>query len=169
MSRKIKFGTIDVTVDGEKLQVGDFAPEFRAINNDLSDYSSKEDEGKIRLISVIPSIDTSVCEIQTTMFTKAAENFSNDVVLITISNDLPFAQARFSEDKEISNNKFVSDYIYNDFSKKYSTLINEFQLLNRSVFVVDKDNKIVYSEYLDQNTDLPEYEKAIEIVKKLDK
>lgn len=169
MSRKIKFGTIDVTVDGEKLQVGDFAPEFRAINNDLSDYSSKEDEGKIRLISVIPSIDTSVCEIQTTMFTKAAENFSDDVVLITISNDLPFAQARFSEDKEISNNKFVSDYIYNDFSKKYSTLINEFQLLNRSVFVVDKDNKIVYSEYLDQNTDLPEYEKAIEIVKKLDK
>ena len=58
MSRKIKFGTIDVTVDGEKLQVGDFAPEFRAINNDLSDYSSKEDEGKIRLISVIASIDT---------------------------------------------------------------------------------------------------------------
>lgn len=169
MSRKIKFGTIDVTVDGEKLQVGDFAPEFRAINNDLSDYSSKEDEGKIRLISVIPSIDTSVCEIQTTMFTKAAENFSDDVVLITISNDLPFAQARFSEDKEISNNKFVSDYIYNDFSKKYSTLINELQLLNRSVFVVDKDNKIVYSEYLDQNTDLPEYEKAIKIVKKLDK
>lgn len=169
MSRKIKFGTIDVTVDGEKLQVGDFAPEFRAINNDLSDYSSKEDERKIRLISVIPSIDTSVCEIQTTMFTKAAENFSDDVVLITISNDLPFAQARFSEDKEISNNKFVSDYIYNDFSKKYSTLINELQLLNRSVFVVDKDNKIVYSEYLDQNTDLPEYEKAIKIVKKLDK
>lgn len=169
MSRKIKFGTIDVTVDGEKLQVGDFAPEFRAINNDLSDYSSKEDEGKIRLISVIPSIDTSVCEIQTTMFTKAAENFSDDVVLITISNDLPFAQARFSEDKEISNNKFVSDYIYNDFSKKYSTLINELQLLNRSVFVVDKDNKIVYSEYLDQNTDLPEYEKAIEIVKDLNK
>lgn len=169
MSRKIKFGTIDVNVDGEKLQVGDFAPEFRAINNDLSDYSSKEDEGKIRLISVIPSIDTSVCEIQTTMFTKAAENFSDDVVLITISNDLPFAQARFSEDKEISNNKFVSDYIYNDFAKKYSTLINELQLLNRSVFVVDKDNKIVYSEYLDQNTDLPEYEKAIEIVKDLDK
>lgn len=169
MSRKIKFGTLNVTVDGEKLKVGDFAPEFKAINNDLSDYSSKEDDGKIKLISVIPSIDTSVCEIQTTMFTKAAESFSNNVVLITISNDLPFAQARFSEDKKISNNKFISDYIYNDFSNKYSTLINEFQLLNRSVFIIDKDNKIVYSEYLDQNTDLPEYEKAIEIIKKLDK
>lgn len=169
MSRKIKFGTLNVTVDGEKLKVGDFAPEFKAINNDLSDYSSKEDDGKIKLISVIPSIDTSVCEIQTTMFTKAAESFSNNVVLITISNDLPFAQARFSEDKKISNNKFISDYIYNDFSNKYSTLINEFQLLNRSVFIIDKDNKVVYSEYLDQNTDLPEYEKAIEIIKKLDK
>lgn len=169
MSRKIKFGTLNVTVDGEKLKVGDFAPEFKAINNDLSDYSSKEDDGKIKLISVIPSIDTSVCEIQTTMFTKAAESFSNNVVLITISNDLPFAQARFSEDKKISNNKFISDYIYNDFSNKYSTLINEFQLLNRSVFIIDKDNKVVYSEYLDQNTELPEYEKAIEIIKKLDK
>ncbi|WP_297790270.1 thiol peroxidase [uncultured Anaerococcus sp.] len=169
MSRQIKFGTVDVTVDGEKLKVGDKAPIFKAINTDLTDYSSTEDEGKIRLISVIPSIDTSVCEIQTTMFTKAAENFSDQVVLLTISNDLPFAQVRFSNDKEISNNKFVSDYIYQDFAKKYSTLINELRLLNRAVFVIDRDDTIVYAEYLDQNTDLPDYEKAIEEVKKLDK
>lgn len=168
MSRQIKFGTVDVTVDGEKLKVGDKAPIFKAINTDLTDYSSTEDEGKIRLISVIPSIDTSVCEIQTTMFTKAAENFSDQVVLLTISNDLPFAQVRFSNDKEISNNKFVSDYIYQDFAKKYSTLINELRLLNRAVFVIDRDDTIVYAEYLDQNTDLPDYEKAIEEVKKLD-
>lgn len=169
MSRQIKFGTVDVTVDGEKLKVGDKAPIFKAINTDLTDYSSTEDEGRIRLISVIPSIDTSVCEIQTTMFTKAAENFSDQVVLLTISNDLPFAQVRFSNDKEISNNKFVSDYIYQDFAKKYSTLINELRLLNRAVFVIDRDDTIVYAEYLDQNTDLPDYEKAIEEVKKLDK
>lgn len=169
MSRQIKFGTVDVTVDGEKLKVGDKAPIFKAINTDITDYSSTEDEGKIRLISVIPSIDTSVCEIQTTMFTKAAENFSDQVVLLTISNDLPFAQVRFSNDKEISNNKFVSDYIYQDFAKKYSTLINELRLLNRAVFVIDRDDTIVYAEYLDQNTDLPDYEKAIEEVKKLDK
>lgn len=169
MSRQIKFGTVDVTVDGEKLKVGDKAPIFKAINTDLTDYSSTEDEGKIRLISVIPSIDTSVCEIQTTMFTKAAENFSDQVALLTISNDLPFAQIRFSNDKEISNNKFVSDYIYQDFAKKYSTLINELRLLNRAVFVIDKEGIIVYAEYLDQNTDLPDYEKAIEEVKKLDK
>lgn len=103
------------------------------------------------------------------MFTKAAENFSDQVVLLTISNDLPFAQVRFSNDKEISNNKFVSDYIYQDFAKKYSTLINELRLLNRAVFVIDRDDTIVYAEYLDQNTDLPDYEKAIEEVKKLDK
>lgn len=168
MARNLKFGTVDVSVDGEKLKVGDLAPEFKAINNDLSDYFSKEDEGKIRLISVIPSIDTSVCEIQTRIFTRAAKNFSDQVELITISNDLPFAQVRFSDDKEITDNKFLSDYIYNDFSEKYSTLINELKLLNRSVFVIDKDNKIAYAEYLDQNTDLPEYEDAIEVVKKLD-
>lgn len=169
MSRKIKFGTVDVSVDGEKLKVGDTAPKFKAIDNDLNDYDFSVEDGKIRLISVIPSIDTSVCEIQTTMFTKAAEDFSDKVSLITVSNDLPFAQVRFSNEKEISKNKFVSDYIYHDFAKKYSTLINELQLLNRSVFVIDKDDKIVYAEYLDQNTDLPDYEKAIEIVKNLDK
>lgn len=168
MSRKVKFGSVEVSVDGEKLKVGDIAPDFSAIDNELNEYSSKEDDGKIKLISVIPSIDTSVCEIQTSMFTKARENLSDDVSLITISNDLPFAQARFLEEKEISNNKFVSDYIHHDFSKKYSTLINELQLLNRSVFVVDKDNKIVYAEYLEQNTDLPDYEKAIEVVKSLE-
>lgn len=168
MSRKVKFGTVDVSVDGNKLRVGDTAPEFKAIDNELNDFDSSIYKGKIRLISVIPSIDTSVCEIQTTMFTKAAEDFSDNVSLITVSNDLPFAQVRFTKEKEISKNKFVSDYIYHDFAKKYSTLINELQLLNRSVFVIDKDNKIVYAEYLDQNTDLPDYEKAIELVKSLD-
>ena len=168
MSRKIKFGSVDVSVDGEKLKVGDIAPDFLAIDKDLNEYSSKEDDGKIKLISVIPSIDTSVCEIQTTMFSKAKEGLSDEVSLITISNDLPFAQARFLEEKEMTNNKFVSDYIHHDFSKKYSTLINELKLLNRSVFVVDKNNKIVYAEYLDQNTDLPDYEKAIEVVKSLE-
>ena len=168
MSRKVKFGTVDVSVDGNKLRVGDAAPEFKAIDNELNDFDSSVYKGKIRLISVIPSIDTSVCEIQTTMFTKAAEDFSDNVSLITVSNDLPFAQARFTKEKEISKNKFVSDYIYKKKKKKYSTLINELQLLNRSVFVIDKDNKIVYAEYLDQNTDLPDYEKAIELVKSLD-
>ncbi|MDO5048071.1 MAG: thiol peroxidase [Anaerococcus sp.] len=169
MSRLAKFGTVDISIDGEELKVGDMAPDFKAINNDLSDYESSEDHGKIRLISVIPSIDTSVCEIQTTIFTKAAEEFSDQVSLITISNDLPFAQIRFSEDKNISNNKFLSDYIYHDFAKNYNTLIKELQLLNRSVFVVDKDGKLVHVEYLKQNTDLPDYDRAIEVVKELDK
>ena len=85
MSRKVKFGTVDVSVDGNKLRVGDTAPEFKAIDNELNDFDSSIYKGKIRLISVIPSIDTSVCEIQTTMFTKAAEDFSDNVSLITVS------------------------------------------------------------------------------------
>ncbi|WP_243342469.1 thiol peroxidase [Anaerococcus sp. AGMB09787] len=169
MTRRAKFGEVNITLDGEELKVGDKAPEFKAINKDLSDYISSEDDGKIKLISVVPSIDTSVCEIQTSIFTKAAKEFSDNVVLITISNDLPFAQIRFCNVKDIEKNKFVSDYIYNDFGKKYNTIMNELQLLNRSVFVIDKDNTIHYVQYLSQNSELPDTQKAIEAVKELDK
>ena len=94
--RKKKFGEEEITVIGEELKVGDTAPDFKAINNDLSEYNFyKEEEGKIKILSVVPSLDTSVCEIQTTKFNKAAADISPDVSIITISNDLPFAQSRF--------------------------------------------------------------------------
>lgn len=166
--RKKQFGEEEVTVIGEELKVGDDAPNFKAINNDLSDYDFyKEEEGKIKIISVVPSLDTSVCEIQTTKFNQAAADISPDVVIVTVSNDLPFAQERFCSAKGIDQVKTVSDYNYLDFADKYGTLIKELKLQNRSVFVVDQDNKLVHVEYLDQNTSLPDYKAAIEAAKKL--
>lgn len=166
--RTKKFGEMNVTVIGKELKVGDVAPNFKAINNDLSDYDFyKEEEGKIKILSVVPSLDTSVCEIQTTKFNQAAGSMDSDIVIITVSNDLPFGQERFCSVKDIHNVKTVSDYNYSDFSNKYGTLIKELKLQNRSVFVVDKDNIIRNVEYLEQNTTLPNYQKALEIAKKL--
>lgn len=170
MSRKGKFGTVDITILGDELKVGDKAPDFKADKMDLTSYNFYEEEkDKIKILSVVPSLDTDVCELQTKMFQKATEFFSENVVVVTISNDLPFAQQRFKKVKKTDKIKFVSDYNYRDFSSKYGTLIEELKLLNRSVFVVDKDNTIKYVQYLEQNTDLPEYEDAIEVAKKLDK
>lgn len=170
MPRKGKFGTVDITVLGEKLKVGDKAPDFKADKMDLTPYSFYEEEGeKIKILSVVPSLDTDVCELQTKMFQKANEFFSENVIVVTVSNDLPFAQQKFKNVKKTDKIKFVSDYNQRDFSNKYGTLIEELKLLNRSVFVIDKDNTIKYVQYLEQNTDLPEYEEAIRIAKELDK
>lgn len=170
MPRKGKFGTVDITVLGNELKVGDKAPDFIADKIDLTPYNFYEEEGnKIKILSVVPSLDTDVCELQTKMFQRSASLFSDNVVIVTISNDLPFAQLRFKTNKKTDKIKFVSDYNCRDFSTKYATLIKELKLLNRSVFVVDKDNTIRYVQYLEQNTDLPEYEEAINVAKELDK
>lgn len=170
MTRNGKFGTVDITVLGEELKVGDKAPDFVANKMDLSPYNFyDEEDGKIKIISVVPSLDTDVCELQTKMFQKATEFLPDNVIVLTVSNDLPFAQIRFKKNKKTDQIKFVSDYNTRDFSSKYGTLIEELKLLNRSVFVVDKDNTIKYVQYLEQNTDLPEYEEAVRVAKQLSK
>ncbi|EEI85241.1 redoxin family protein [Anaerococcus lactolyticus ATCC 51172] len=170
MARKGKFGTVDITVLGNELRIGDKAPDFYADKMDLTPYNFyDEEENKIKILSVVPSLDTDVCELQTKMFQKATDSFSDNIVVVTVSNDLPFAQLRFKANKKTDKIKFVSDYNQRDFSSKYGTLIEELKLLNRSVFVVDKDNTIKYVQYLEQNTDLPEYEEAIKIARDLDR
>lgn len=169
MTERIKkFGEESITVIGEELKIGDIAPNFKAVNTDLSEYDFyKEEEGKIKIISVVPSLDTSVCEIQTTKFNQAAAEISPDVVIVTLSNDLPFAQARFCSAKSIEQVKTVSDHKNLEFADNYGTLIKELRLQNRSVFVVDKDNVIKHVEYLEQNTELPDYQAAINCAKEL--
>jgi hypothetical protein len=167
-SRDVKLGKMSLSIDGEKLNIGDKAPDFKATNNNLSEYNFYlEEEGKVKIISALPSVDTSVCELQTYLLTKKEKNFPDNLLVLSISNDLPFAQNRFIKDKNIHKIKFVSDYLYNEFSKAYSLYINEIKLINRAIFVVDKNNTIRYTEYLDQNTDLPDIDKALEVAKSL--
>lgn len=165
--RKEKFGEVDVTALGETLKVGDKAPNFKAINHDLSEYDFySEEEGKIKIISVLPSIDSQVCQIQTLKFNKEVKDLEN-VIVVTVSNDLPFAQERFEKTNKLEKVRAVSDYNYHDFANKYGALLREINLLNRSVFVVDQDNIIRYVEYKEQNAELPNLLEPIKVAKEL--
>lgn len=162
-----KFGDVDITLLGNEIKVGDKAPSFKAVKRNLESFDFSELDGKIKIISVLPSVDTSVCEIQTTKFNQLASELSQDVEILTISNDLPFAQDRFCSAKGIENLTLVSDYQDLDFGMKYGVVIEGLRLLNRSVFVIDKDNTVKYVEYVKQNTELPNYQKALEVGKSL--
>lgn len=160
------FGGAPIHLLGNEVKVGDKAPNFTCVTGELGPFSLKDVEGKVKLISVVPSVDTGVCELQTIRFNQEAAKLE-DVAIITISCDLPFAQARFCGAKGIENAVIVSDYKDHSFGKEYGFLMEEFALLNRGIVVIDKDDVVRYVEYVSENTDHPDYDKAIEAVKSL--
>ena len=153
-----------VTFPGSQLQVGDQALDFTLTATDLSKKSLADFEGKKKVLSIIPSIDTGVCSVQTRRFNQELSNLE-DTVVITVSVDLPFAQGKWCAAEGLENAVMLSDYFDHSFGKAYGVLINEWHLLARAVLVLDKDNKITYVEYVDNiNTD-PDYQAAIDAVK----
>ena len=162
----ITFQGKPVTLVGEQVKVGDKAPDFTVLANDLSPVSLADSEGKVRLISVVPSLDTGVCAAQTRRFNEEAANLSDDVQILTISVDLPFAQARWCGAEGIDAVQTLSDHKDLSFGKAYGTVIEELRLLARSVFVVDKDDNVTYVEYVTEVTDHPNYDAALEAAKK---
>ncbi|CAM2968646.1 MULTISPECIES: thiol peroxidase [Salinicoccus] len=150
-----------MTLRGEELKVGDQAPDFTALNTSLEQVSLSDFEGKRKLISVIPSIDTGVCSTQTKTFNERAAGVEN-VEVLTISNDLPFAQKRWTADEGLENAVTLSDHRDLSFGENYGVVMEELRLLARSVFILDEDNKVVYVEYVPEGTDHPDYDKAIE-------
>lgn len=155
-----------MTLLGKEVKVGDKAPEFTALKADLSPLSLKDLDGKAKIISVVPSVDTGVCELQTIRFNQEASNFK-DVAIITISCDLPFAIGRFCGSNGIENSFVLSDYNKHSFGLGYGFLIDELQLLNRGIVVIDKDNVVRYVEYVSENTNHPDYEKALDALRSL--
>ncbi len=167
-NKDIKFGGNKVTIRGEETKVGNTAPNFTAVKQDLSEFDFyKETEGKIKVISVAPSIDTPVCSLQTSYFNNAATNLSDNVEIVTITVDLPFAQKRFCGAEGIENIAVVSDHKDLDFGEKYGFVIEELRLLTRGVVIVDEANKVKYVEYVEEIKNEPNYEKALEELKKL--
>ncbi|KKO52793.1 thiol peroxidase [Paenibacillus sp. DMB20] len=156
-----------ITLIGPQLQAGDAAPDFTVSKNLLEDVSLKDFAGKIKLISVVPSLDTGVCDAQTRRFNEEAAGLGEDVVILTISADLPFAQARWCGAAGVDRVVTLSDYKTRSFGQAYGVLIKEFQLDMRSIFVVDQNDKIAYVEYLAEMTEHPNYEAAVEAVKAL--
>ncbi|MBA9086331.1 thiol peroxidase [Fontibacillus solani] len=156
-----------ITLVGPELKVGDTAPDFKISKNLLEEASLQDYAGKIKLISVVPSLDTGVCDAQTRRFNQEAATLGDDVIVLTISVDLPFAQSRWCGAAGIDQVITLSDYKDNSFGKAYGVFIKEFALDHRAVFVLDKENTIRYVEVLKEMGEHPNYDAPIDAVKQL--
>lgn len=163
----ITFAGDKVTLIGKQVEVGQKAPAFKATKNDLSEFNSEDLKGKVVVYSIAPSLDTSVCAIQAKKFNHDALDLSDDVVIVTITEDLPFAQKRFCANEDIKNLEVVSDYKEREFGEKYGFLIDELKLLARGVVVVDKEGVIKHVEYVGEVTNEVDFDAALEAVKEL--
>jgi thioredoxin-dependent peroxiredoxin len=156
-----------LTLLGNEVKVGDAAPDFTVIDTDLKPVEFSSYNGKVCIISSVPSLDTPVCDASTRKFNKEAAGLAEDVAILTISMDLPFAQARWRGAAGVKAVKTLSDHRDASFGTGYGLLIKELRLLARAVFVVDRDGKVDYMEIVPEIADQPNYEAAIAAVKKL--
>ncbi|WP_239749259.1 thiol peroxidase [Mammaliicoccus sp. H-M34] len=163
---QVTFKNEPVTILGKEITVGSVAPDFTVLANDLSEKTLKDYEGKKKLISAVPSLDTGVCSQQTRKFNEDAAN-EQDGVILTISNDLPFAQKRWCAAEGLENVVTLSDHRDLSFGENFGVIMKELRLLARSVFVLDKDNKVVYAEVVSEGTNHPDYDKALEAFRNL--
>lgn len=156
-----------LTLLGPEVKVGDAAVDFEVLANDLSPVKLSDYKGKVVIISAVPSLDTPVCDVQTRKFNEEATGLSDDVVVLTISTDLPFAQGRWCGAAGVENVVTLSDHRDVAFGESFGVLIKELRLLTRAVFVVDKDGVVRYVQIVDELTNEPDYEPAIEAAKQL--
>jgi thiol peroxidase len=156
-----------LTLLGNQIKPGDNAPEIVASDNTLKDVKLSDFKGKVVVVSVFPSIDTGVCAAQTRTFNKRATELSGDVVILTMSKDLPFALGRFCAAEGINNIHTLSDFKFSKFGLEYGFLVKENQLLARGVVVIDKNGVVKYKEITKDILDEPNYDLAIAAVKEL--
>ncbi|HXY54064.1 MAG TPA: thiol peroxidase [Nitrospirota bacterium] len=147
---------------GPDLKVGDRVPDFTVLSGELLDVKLRDFSGKTKVISVTPSLDTPVCDLQARRFNHEAASLPADVVVLNVSMDLPFAISRFCTVAAIDRVKALSNHRDASFGTAYGVLIKELRLLARSIFIIDKDNILRYKEIVPEQTDHPNYEKVFE-------
>ncbi len=167
MGKNVKMNGVSVKVAGAELKKGDKAPDFTLVNNALEPVKKRDFEGKVLVISCVPSIDTPVCEMQTRRFNVEADKLPGEVMVLTVSRDLPFAQARWCAANGVNKVITVSDYRDFGFARDYGVLLEELGLLTRAVFVLDKQGVIQYIQFVPEVTQEPDYEAVLMEVKKL--
>ena len=156
-----------ITLMGTELQVGDQAPDFVATDNDLNPVSFDSFRGKVCIISSVPSLDTPVCDMETRRFNDEAGRLGDDVEILTISMDLPFAQKRWCGAAGVDKVQTLSDHRDAAFGQAYGVLIKDLRLLARAVFVVDKEGTIRYIELVKEIASEPDYDSVLTAVKDL--
>jgi thiol peroxidase len=156
-----------LTLVGKDLQVGDPAPDFEVLDNDLSPVRLSSYRGKVCVISSVPSLDTPVCDMETRRFNEEADKLSADVQILTISMDLPFAQKRWCGAAGADKVVTLSDHRNASFGTAYGVLIKELRLLARAVFILDREGIVRYIQIVKEITDEPDYEAVLEAVNRL--
>ncbi len=167
-SNAVTFKGEGKTLVGPELKVGDTAPDFKCLNG-LAPVALADTPAKARLFSVVPSLDTAVCSLQTKKFDEGLAALGDKVASYTVSLDLPFAQKRFCTGENIKSMQTLSDVHNHSFGQAYGVLLEglPLSLLARSVFVVDAGGKITYVEYVPEVTSEPDYAAAMEALKKI--
>jgi len=161
----VKAGNKYITLLGEQVNVGDQAPQFKVVDKNFSPVTLRSFEGQTLLISVVPSLDTGVCSIQTKRFNEESATLPKNITVLTISNDLPFAQKRFCDVEKVEGVKVLSDSVWRNFGVSYGLLIKDMGLLTRAVFIINDQGIIVYKELVANISQHPDYDKALTKVK----
>lgn len=156
-----------VTLMGSEVKVGEAAPDFTVIDNDMSAVKFSSYLGKVCIISSVPSLDTPVCDLETQTFNKKAAGLDQDIVILTISMDLPFAQKRWCAAAGVDRVQTLSDHRDASFGKAFGVLIKEFRLLARAVFLVDRQGTVRYVQLVKEIADEPEYQAIWKALKAL--
>ena len=156
-----------LTLVGNEVKVGDVAPDFVALDNNLSPVRLSSFKGKVLVLSSVPSLDTPVCDLETRRFNEEAGRLGTDVIFLTISMDLPFAQRRWCGASGVTKVQTLSDHRDASFGISYGVLIKELRLLARAVFVVDQNGVIQHAELVKEVSKEPDYDAALSVLKKL--
>lgn len=157
----------DVTLLGPELKVGDKAPAFTVVDKALQEVNLEGFAGKVKILSVTPSLDTPVCDAQARRFNEEAANLGGDVAILNISMDLPFALARFCTTAGLDKVEALSDHREGAFGTDYGVLIKELKIHARAIFVLDREDNIAYLEIVPEMTDNPNFDGALQAAKGL--
>jgi len=155
-----------LTLVGNEVKVGDTAPDFTVFNENLEPVKLSSFSGKTVAIISVPSIDTPVCDMEARRFNREAGNLADDIVILTISMDLPFAQKRWCASAGIENIQLLSDYRNASFGNSFGVLIKELGLLARTIFIIDGEGKVRYVQYVKETTDEPDYDEVLTAINK---
>lgn len=163
----VRFKGQPLTLVGNEVTVGQTAPDFVAVANDLSPVKLSQYRGSVCILVAVPSLDTPVCSLETRRFNDEVRDMGEGVKALAISMDLPFAQKRWCDEHDIREVVAVSDHRGAEFGMNYGVLIQELRLLARAVFVVDRDGVLRYRQLVEETTNEPDYDEVLDAAKKL--
>jgi thiol peroxidase len=157
----VKAGDQPVVLLGQELKIGQPAPAFKVVDNNFKTVQLSKFSGKTILISVVPSIDTGICSLQTKRFNSEVANLPDNVVLLTISTDLPFAQKRYCQQEQVADMAVLSDAVWRDFGSNYGLLIKDMGILTRAILLIDSSGILRYQQLVPELAQEPDYDAAL--------